>query len=119
MEKKNIILYPKEIYQTIKEKPYRDGEVLIWKFVNAFCKSFYEWENRYSGNPPLAKGYSDKIVHQYFLKNIDIQLLEPLLSERTKTIDIIVSMIEQMQDEGHSFPDNFIKRVKGCKYKVE
>ena len=108
---------PKQIYQTIKEKPYRDGEALIIDFAKSMCISFYIWENEHiSKCPKLADGFAEKTVNDFFYRSIENVM--PIISERDKTIQVVVELIERMQDQGYAFPDNFIKRVNGCKYKV-
>jgi hypothetical protein len=70
MDKKSTPLTPKEIYQTIKEKPYRDGEALILDYVKATCIRFYVWENeQISACPKLADGFAEQVVDDFFYRS--------------------------------------------------
>ncbi len=55
----------KEIYQTIKERPHRDGEALIIQYAKDFAANFCKWEEVHSGNFELADGYIEKKIEKY------------------------------------------------------
>jgi hypothetical protein len=118
MDMSYSVLTPKEIYQSIKEKPYRDGEALIIEYAKSMCIAFFKWENEHiSCCPKLTEDFANKTVSDFFYKSVNTVM--PIISERDKVIQAVIELVENMQDDGNAFPNDFIDKLKRVKYRIK